>query len=619
VGPADEDGALLETWAVLAPTEDDDGRWSGSFTRTETEAGSWQLRAVAEAGGGVGSTPPRRFRAAAPPSEAEEQAAVDAADAADAAWLAAGGAEDPEAGRDAAVQALLAEPAVLSVSTFADQPGAAWIVAPGIGWVLMGNPDGSLGGAPIARVPDPHRLEAPSSGRGAPSGFTCSTRGCAGRKPPPAERSSGLFSLPSNTFWANGPYTDQFGTTEESAAVSGLVDGMRCPHWEWKVARSVVTSAVPLAAFRAQFSASIQVTSSHGDTYGYDPVDAAKMWGTSSPMAGPVVFTREMVNGPLPVNLAALASDGQIVVGTVPNMPGPNNRAVAYRPKYVRSQTAGRRMPGSIVLVSACSSAQNTALSDAYLSAGASWFGGYDGLVSTTYAAVRSFTFWQEILAQKSTGEAFTAMTTPAVADTLAGAVPKSYGRTDAVLSNGPLQNPGFSTVGDAGWVFDPNVPTNGGFSAVPDGGTWPTTGSAAWGKVPFGTSTAMRWKQPFCPLPGQEVSFGFDWSISIDPYLGFSTPQDNRFLLRVDADPDEATLQPEIAVAWNVGWTEYSPLLPATGGDMRTTGWQVAVTDPVEAPATITQDNGWLVFMMFGYDADSMIGLTDNVSAGFE
>jgi len=572
VGPAGADGQLTEVWAELAPS-DSEGHYAGSFALTADAGDSWQVRARATFDGVDGHTPPVTIDALEPLSEARLAATFTLFEEIGALWDASSPDSDPDGATTTVTAALLDQALVAQVGTGGDEgPGVWWITDDGIlnhlGVALPGLRGGAGGGG---------GLQAPATGTGSLRASTSSSAGAAGRGGASRPRSG--VSVTRNTHAiALAPYQDFFAE-DEGADVHAEWQNSACP----RITSSYVENTeATVYAFSEQFDRGLVQISSHGSS-----VLAGGYWGTGwrddwDDSGQVVIFTRQVASVDYLEEEEVAFRAGQLVLT---RMAG--HVRIGYLPSWVRARTAVGKMPDSVVVVSACRSAVNSTMAQAYLAGGARVYAGFTMDVTHGYAAPRVFDFWQTMTRMQSSSAAFTAMWTPPELDIwLARPVIHDAGG-DLYLHPGEISNGSFES-GTLHWVDvdgTADLDTASMVQSLP--ATSPPDGALfGYSRSAQGDGLWAVWGAPFCPPEGDSVAVQFSWHVvsTSQAACTYGTEHIRVSLLRDEGETD----------LWAVEWEDICPLLD--DGVPRSTGWQSA-SFPVTGEYTANPDGELLLF----------------------
>jgi len=577
VGPTDSAGILLESWATLEhPPDAEDGFYTATFIVEESALQSWSVRAVASFGADVGSTPPRTLEVIEGLTEADFEAGEAIADAAVAAWAAAGGSSGGAASRDAALAVLLAEPGGAEVGTSDDGGlGAWWITDAGIPYLLMNNPPGTKGGAPSVGP----RLGPADGGVGELRSWTWSSAGMAGRGGLSVRTTDPVVGDP--TLYLYQPYDDDFGDDPTFAAIEDMAENLACPPiptssitWKWD-------DQADLAALAASTHYGLQHISTHGDTYLAGSATKKARWEYNGDGGVVALYTRDTISASERLAYRSNISNGDLAIGA-------EEKVWAVLPKFITHQYRSQRAPGSVVVLSACRSFTNSTMRQAYIAGGARAVVGYTEYVHAGYANERDWAFWSGILSLKDTGDAFETAEDMPSPDTIVdselqtnGAQIDFVGNSSTSIANGAIRNPGFEEGTDVmgwplGWI-ETTLPNQADWQVGNDSNTYPghspSEGSnMAWAMTDMDgpeEASYAELQHPACFNPGDAYSISFDWSVVTSAIWGCSNGSVPIWLFfRFNDGSDNLDL-------WTAGWTDICPDLTDTSSYWRATAWQ--------------------------------------------
>ena len=606
VGPTDADGALLESWATLVESEDTPGLLTASIELSESQVTSYELRAVVAFGAATGRTPPVTLSVV-------EQLGMD--DASALATLANEATEvlqdaepwiDPLAARQAVVAWLLQQPGISSAGTSDDDGyGLWWIVDPGIPFIMYTTTVGRGGPAVDLRRRDLPRTVYPSSGVGAPRGWTRSSAGVVGRAPK-AEPRQATAVVGSNIATALAPFYSEFGTTDETIEVAALFAGMTCPRVS--AAGAYANGDADMNRFGDIVENGLVVVSSHGDSY-FSGARVPETFGWNGPGGQVAVLTRHMADASeIPVWQPQLSA-GQMAVA----VPADGIPVFAILPSFIPGQVAayGQPMPeNSVVGIASCRSAWNDSLVSAFLSSGAGFFFGFTDYVQSSYAYDRALLFWQGLLLYgDTTGDAWTSAEYPLDPDdAITPALPLSWGDTGIQLGNGPLSDGGFE-YGASEWLWETDSPAgyydiSGAIYGVPDTSA-PEGSSFIHGMTEAPDSVYVSWKQKWCPVPDLPVTVSFWWQVLTEDWDCNPYGDPNWLNLRHDRIEGNQT-------KWMVQLEDFCSSMDVQG-DIMGTDWQFhSFTFTPEV--TDYPGDQYLSFSIGGYDGSEWWGLIDGV-----
>jgi hypothetical protein len=607
VGPANADGALQESWATLAADPDHPGYWVGAFELGREEPEQFAIRAVARVGGASGATPPVGLRVIRPPTLEQLERADEIGAVAAAAQNPTLVELDPMAARGAVLDAVLQEEGVLRAGVGGVGSYLTWWeVEPGLTYALPGTPAGYLGGGSGGGTSGP-----PRQGRGALRGWTHSSAGRSGRGRPAQARQSG----PVSTGNAEASFLSPFDFAyDASRDLSGSLPGVPCPRLTTVGLKRYDDANLEAAAIGLRNGQIVWTM--HGDTVTFSGAGSPILGGLLHPAPHPGSQVLVWLKGNNPDRYLAEVADRQLVRHAT------KRSRIAFLPRWIEKQTAGRPLPASIVSMSACRSLYNETMAAAFLSNGAGAYLGFSGYVMDNVARAAAVAFWSRLMPvtgifRGSTGEAW---------DHASAAAPNQaafMGATDLyVLSE--FQNGSFEMdPPSAGWEAGSASSFEMSYEAhTPGGGTLPGSTSPVssrmgWLKVGDGDNFD-RFQQPWCPAPGQEVTMSLHWNVIHDvwsPCTSSLAPE-----LRVWLDTAEGD-QMLLWASWNASTAEMLPVclnsVNAGGGSYLMTGWQTAevtftapATDPLAEFLTVS------VWINPGV-ADAWYGLVDEIKVG--
>ena len=597
VGPTDEAGALLESWATMEPVADGpEGLYAGTWIVDEPATTSWEVRAVATYSSAAGSTPPVTASVIEAITEADCAEAIAIGEVVWEAFEAAGGPGGGIASRDAAVAAALAQPGVAEVGTSDDDgAGAWWVTDAGIPYVLMNNPPGTKGG-PMTSDPEPE--VATGGGAGSLRAWTTSSAGRAGRGGRALRDVDPVVGSP--TLFLYQAYDDEFENDATLDAIEEAAEESTCPtfytpsavQWHWN------TNA-DLDRFDQSLGFGLQHIDTHGDTYfsGSDTKLASWHYNGGGGLVG--LYTRDAVPGPTEMAEHVLdVANGHLAVGAG------SPQYWTILPGYVEHKTQTEKMDDPLVVLSACRSLKNVSMALAYVVGGADTVVGYTEYVNIDYAADRDWKFWSSIFGLKDAAGAWAVMEQPLTVDTIVnpsfqttGARPSVEGFKTASIANGDIRNPSFEDGTDSmgfpeGWLEttagnQSDWAVGGDSNSYP--GIVPTDGSnMVWAVTDMDGNPAASYAElqhAACFNPGSSYTIQFDWTVVTNAINGCGSPVYYSVFFRFHDGSAVTSL-------WSADWSTICPLLSDTSTYWRATPWStetLTFSTAVE-PSQLTQ-----------------------------
>jgi len=615
VGPADASGALTQTWASLAhPVDGPAGFYTATFTVEEPAETSWEVRAVATYADAAGATPPTTVQVVEALTEADFEAAGLIADAAWAAFEAAGGTTGGVLSRDAALAVLLAEPDVAEVGTSDDGGlGVWWITDSGIPYVLLNNPPGTRGGEPDGGP----GMELPASGTGSMRGWTYSSAGRAGRGGVgPRDPSSVVSAMSLYIFQA---YDDEFGDTVPQA-LEDAAEGSACPTfhpasitWKWN-------TAADLAAYAASTHYGLQHIETHGDTYFAGSATKEATWHYNGDGGVVAIYTRDEVSTAEELANQSAIANGRVAISAA----WPGHWVVL--PKFVSWHLRTDKAPDSLVDLAACRTVKNNTMRQAYLSNGARAVVGYTEYVHNDYAQARDWLWWGSIFGLETSGAAWEAMDAPVFPDEIVdadlqveGALPSFGGHMDTRITNGDIRNPGFELGDDAGGVpiawYEASAGNQSDWTVSASSGTYSGLGPAegslmawAWTDMDGDPSTSYAELQhEACFNPETDYTISFQWAAVTSGLWGCSNSSVPYLIFLRFYDGTEVTN------LWTGNWQSHICPNLIGSGYWQTTDWQT-VSVPFSTTVDPSSVASQLRISLFGPEWEPFYLLVDNV-----
>lgn len=340
------------------------------------------------------------------------------------------------------------------------------------------------------------------------------------------------------------PYSPEFGTDDEAAAIGQSLKNKQCP--TYGVSGPHLGAQSTLARLRAGMTAGILALTTHGDTYFKDlSADARKAFGWSHPGSQEVLSLGEPVTCSQMLSKArGCSSDNKCPPGSecvittaqdtyLSGMCVDRNQADLKRGRvaitgdgnyavlpsfFQRYGSAG--MPDSLVYLGACRGLRVGPLVAALIGAGARAVVGFTGYVSSKFAAQAGTEFFQHLVDEgRTAGESMPAVTKdpdhPGTRFVLVGA-------KDLTATNPLIMNQGFERGDLTGWdqEGDGRVVTRLGVSR-PVSGKFMGIISTGLGY----TTELGRIEQTFC-IPAGTYSFQFYWKFYSEEFREFCGSQ---------------------------------------------------------------------------------------------
>ena len=452
--------------------------------------------------------------------------------------LAAGGV----VGRDALSEVLALAHAAGAIATGPSDGGlGAW-------WVTK---DGLLGGV-LAYDTTARRGPAPAHGSA-----TTPVRVQPVGTPAPGA----LFQVGTRRSLILAPYF----ADAEPAQVDAMLRASQCPQFE-------VTTHLGADAGADKFKNleeyGIIVVASHGDAL-FNGLGAAyrPAWSWVSQGAQPVVLTGTTLD---PNNRDEWERD--LRLGRMAVFPG---GTAAILPTFITRYSI--RLPASLVYMGSCRSAASPTMATALAERGAATYLGWDGYVSSSFAAQIGTSLFANLLQGKTVAEAFTPASD-------GGSPPATFvlsGEAEASLTADPVINgsfeitsgfaasvTGFTVEGDARIIGElgATLPTGGGRMALVSTG--------------LGLTTAVgKFEQPVClpPLPPgkTKLMLYYDWNFFSEEFLEFcGSPYQDSFVVTFGAALLQSTKVDDLCGGVTPADVAFDK------GDVHKTGWITQAVD---------------------------------------
>jgi hypothetical protein len=383
-------------------------------------------------------------------------------------------------------------------------------------------------------------------------------------------------------------FNSDFGDNDDAPAIHQILQSHGC----LDVGPSVLNSAANVDVFKTLSQYGVIVISSHGDTY-YNGLLSLwqEKWGWNGWFGQVAVLTGEQVTT---ANKAAREIDlkkGRLAINS-----GHSGGYYAILPSFIGHY--GNQYPDSLVYMSACRSAFNNSLADAFLNRGAKTYLGYTEYVSAAFARQVGSHFFQEFLKEPeplpyptpvTTGTAFT----PGLHDTN---TPPAYfvlrGSTALEPPTAGLEDGGFETGVLGAWqtTGDGRVLSQlGGF--LPEGGSYLGLISTGLGFTEASGSIAQK----VC-LPSDAKRLEFSWNFNSAEFREWcgSTYQDS-FTVQIQTETGTHTLFSRKVddLCGSVSPTT----LVFDEGDVWSTGWQA---QSIDISAIVQANQGKTVTIRF-------------------